>query len=204
MPSNPTGGNSSGDFRETSGRLHIFHVVTRNSMGLLTPDAFTQSTTPASAATLANKSTTLAGVAKLGVLGGTVCFTRGDFGNNYIGGATATQATVGVRPLGLFINDANGNAYENAPGIASGRGPYVCGSGSCVGTSVYETKNLSTNAALVWGVGDFVYASRNGLLTNVADDANCYESAASGRTLVGVVKIAPDANFSLLVVDLRV
>ena len=35
------GGISSGDFKETSARVQLFHVVTRNSLGLLTPDAFT-------------------------------------------------------------------------------------------------------------------------------------------------------------------
>lgn len=202
MASFAIGGQSSGDFRETSGRLQLFHVVTRNSLGLLTPDAFTQSSTPASTATLSNKSTTLAGITKVGVLGGSVCFTRPDVGNNYIGGATSAQAVAGVRPLGLFLNDALGNAFENTPGVASGRGPYVCGSGSCVGVSVYETKNLNSNATLVYAPGDLLYASHNGLLTNVSAANNAYESSAP--TIIGIVKVAPDANSSLLVLDLRV
>ena len=191
------GGQSSGDFRETSSRVQLFHVVTRNSLGLLVPSGFTQ-TNPAVVAT--NVSTTLAGITKTGVLGGSVAFTRGDFGNNYIGGPIAFDAA--VQPLGIFLNDAIGNAFENTPGLASGRAPYVCGSGSCIGVSIYETKDLTSGAALTWGVGNYVYASKNGLLTNVADAANAYNGTAA--VVLGVVKSAPDANSSLLVIDLRV
>jgi hypothetical protein len=202
MTSFAIGGQSSGDFRETSGRVQILHVVTRNSVGLLSPDGFTQANPPGSAATLSNKSTTLAGITKVGVLGGSVCFTRPDVGNNYIGGATPAAHTAGVMPLGIFINDAIGNAFENTPGPASGRAPYLC-YGGCVGVSVYETKNLATNAALTYAVGDKLYASSNGLLTNVGADG--YESATpANNTLMGIVKVAPDANSSLLVLDLRV
>lgn len=207
MTSYAIGGQSSGDFRETSGRVQLLHVVTRNSVGLLSPDGFTQANPPSSSATVANKSTTLAGITKVGVLGGSVAFTRPDIGNNYIGGpgggAIASGDGAGIRVLGLFINDALGNAFENTPGVASGRAPYVCGSGSCVGVSVYETKNLATNAALVYAPGDKLYASANGLLTKLVADS--LESAAVAvSTLVGIVKVAPDANSSLLVLDLRV
>jgi len=199
---NPIGGQASGEFKETSGRLQPFYVVTRNTMGILTPDAFTQLTPSSSVAAPANLSATLVGLQQFGVLGGSVAFTRGDVGNNFVGGPTAAAAVAGVRPLGFFMNDANGNRWENAPAVASGRGTYVHGSGSTVGLSVYETKNLATNADLVWAVGDLVYASRNGLATNVSASTNTYESASP--TVLGVVKCAPDATSALLVIDLRV
>lgn len=208
--SSPLGGIGSGDFRETSGRVQLYAVVTRNSMGVLTPDAFTQANPPVVTAA-ANKSTTLAGISKAGVLGGSIAFTRYDYGNGFIGGAVkiSTAYDAKVKPLGVFINDANGNAYENTPGVASGRGPYVCGSGSIVGVSVYETKHQITgSAAITWTPGDIAYASVNGLLTNVLEDA--YEYQVSGQndikfvTPMGIVKMAPDANNSLLVLDLRV
>ena len=72
------GGQSSGDFKETSSRVQLLHVVTRNSVGLLTPDAFTQVNPPV---VTAHKSTTLANVTKVGVLGGSVAFSRPDYGN---------------------------------------------------------------------------------------------------------------------------
>lgn len=210
MASSPLGGQSSGDFRETSGRVQIYYVVTRNSMGSLTPDALTQSNPPVVTAA-ANKSTTLAGITKSGVLGGSIAFTRYDYGNGYVGGPVQVAAAYDARikPLGVFINDALGNAFENTPGVASGKGPYVCGSGSTVGVAIYETKNqISGSATITYQPGDKVYASVNGLLTNVLADA--YEFNVSGQgtlpfvTLMGIVKVAPDANNGLLVVDLRV
>jgi hypothetical protein len=203
MASFAIGGQSSGDFRETSGRVQLFHVVTRNSVGLLAPDAFTQINPPSSVATLANKSTALAGITKVGVLGGTVAFTRGDVGNNYIGGATSALVATN-RPLGIFLNDALGNAFENTPGVASGRAPYVCGSGSCIGVSIYETKDLNSNAVLPYAPGDLLFASKNGLLTNSVADNNTWEQGATNKTIIGVVKVAPDANSGLLVFDLRI
>ncbi len=196
------GGQSSGDFKETSSRVQLLHVVTRNAVGLLTPDAFTQ-TNPAKVP--GYKSTTLANVTKVGVLGGTVAFTRPDYGNGYHGGPNTAAYVAGCKPLGLFLNDAIGNAFENTPGVASGRGPYVSGSGSCVGVSVYETKIQTgggAGGAVTYAAGDKLFASCNGLLTNVEADA--YETLAGGTaTVMGIVKVAPDANSSLLILDVR-
>lgn len=210
-------GQSSGDFKETSGRVQLFHMGTRNSVGVLAADAFTQ-VNPVVYPAANLKSTTLAGITKVGVLGGTVAFTRpagAGGGNNVIGGAYVTAGptfVAGVRPLGIFINDAVGNAYENTPGPASGRGSYVCGMAT-IGVTLYETFILQAtgpgNAGdpLTYAPGDRLYASANGLLTNNPDDS--YEAlfGAAGptaATVIGVVKAAPDANTPMLVLDLRV
>ena len=75
-----------------------------------------------------------------------------------------------------------------------------------MGVSIYETKVQTGGGAgspLTYSAGDKLYASANGLLTNVLADA--YEVLAGGSaTVMGVVKVAPDANSSLLVLDLRV
>lgn len=203
MTSYAIGGQSSGDFKETSSRIQLLHVVTRNSLGLLTPDAFTQANPPV---VTTQVSTTLSGITKVGVLGGTVAFTRPDYGNGYHGGPVSGAA--GLLPLGLFLNDAIGNAFENTPGVASGRGPYVCGSGSCVAVSLYETKvqlGGGAGAPVTYTAGDKLYASVNGLLTNVeADSFEVGDAGAAAATLIGIVKVAPDANSDLLVLDLRV
>lgn len=205
------GGQSSGDFRETSGRVQLFHVVTRNSLGVLTPDAFTQANPCIEAG---GASATLTGITKTGVLGSTVAFTRPDYLNGYHGGPVKISGAfnANVVPLGIFLNDAVGNAYENTPGVASGRGPYVCGNGSCVGLSLYETKIVTTtgggvigNSVGTYAVGDKVYASVNGLVTRRSNDA--YEAQApvsATPTVIGVVKVAPDANSTLLVIDMRI
>lgn len=200
------GGQSSGDFKETSGRVQLFHVVTRNSVGVLSPDAFTQANPPVVTAA-ANKSSTLTNVTKVGVLGGSIAFTRPDVGNGYHGGPVAPGGVynTGLKPLGIFLNDALGNAFENTPGVASGRGPYVCGSGSSVGVSLYETKQqVGGFVANTWAVGDFAYASVNGLLTNRSLDGYEVVAGATANTIIGIVKVIPDANSALLVIDLRV
>lgn len=198
-------GQGSGDFRETSGRVQIFYVGIRNSVGILTADAFTQSTPPIVTAA-ANVSTTLAGVTKKGVLGASVAFTRPDAGNGFIGGPVqvASAYVTGQKPLGIFINDSLGNAFENTPGVASGRGPYLCGFGT-VGVSIWETQHQKTgSAAITYAAGDKLYASVNGLLTNVVEDGYEDNASAGTNTLIGIVKVAPDANNSLMVLDLRV
>lgn len=206
------GGQSSGDFRETSGRVQLLHVVTRNSVGILTSDAFTQANPPV-VTDPATVSTTLAGITKTGVLGGSIAFTRPDGGNNHHGGPIKVGGhyVAGYLPLGIYINDSLGNAFENTPGVASGRGPYVCGSGSCVGVSIYETKILLGNNAgdpILYHVGEKLWASCNGYLTNVLADAYEFNVGGQGAiefvTLMGVVKCAPDSTSSLLVLDMRV
>lgn len=202
-------GQGSGDFRETSGRVHFHHMGIRNSIGFATPDAFTQNTPPIVTAA-ANVSTTLANINKKGVLGGSVAFTRPDVGNGFIGGPVQIAAAyvAAQKPLGLFINDAVGNPFENTPGPASGRAPYVHGM-ACVAVSIWETqRQVGGNTTLVYAEGDFVYASVNGLLTNRVEDAYQYNVAGQNDrdfvTIMGVVKVAPDASNSLMVVDLRV
>lgn len=205
-------GQSSGDFRETSGRVQLFHVVTRNSVGVLAADAFTQAN-PALATSTSAKSTTLSGITKTGVLGGSIAFTRPVAGNNVIGGPAGTPAdpptvfSTGMRPLGIFLNDAVGNAYENTPGPASGRGPYVCGSGSCVGLTIYETQiqlGVSKGTAITYTAGDLLYASINGLITNVSADSLETSESLTPVTVVGVLKAAVDATTPMLIVDLRI
>jgi hypothetical protein len=208
-------GQSSGDFRETSGRVQLFHIVTRNSVGVLTGDSFTQANPPVVTGNSALKSTTLSGITKAGVLGGSVAFTRAAAGNNVIGGPAVTTPgdpptgyATGIRPLGIFLNDAAGNAYENTPGPASGRGPYVCGSGSCVGLTIYETQiqlGGSKGNTITYAPGDLLYASVNGLITNVVGDAYEGQSgAAATPTVIGVLKAAVDATTPMLIVDLRI
>jgi len=115
-------------------------------------------------------------------------------------------------PLGIFLNDSIGNAYENTPGVASGRGPYVAGVGSTVGNSLYETKEQlgSPGTAITYAAGNVLYVSVNGLITNLVTDAYEYQTAARfaglavGPTIAGIVKVAPDANSSLLVYDTRI
>jgi len=222
----PIGGQGSGDFRESQGALRILYSVVKDSIGVLASDAFTQlnpnvETLPAAV------STTLPANVKRGVLGGSVAFTRPDQGSNVIGGAVVLAGPVyiqDVRPLGMFINDSLGNANENTPGVASGKGP-VLRCGGSAGDKIYETDIQSVLGGGVVGnplpayvSGQFLYASVNGYLSNRWQDS--YEaqwitalglgSGVAGAaiepdvTRMGVVIAPPDATSTELFFELRV
>lgn len=202
-------GQASGDFVESSSALRLLYVGTRNSMSAqLTADGFIQQNPPVVVAAGA-KSGTLSVAPKRGVLGGSVAFTRPDAGNGYIGGPVSAAVVAGVvTPLGFFLNDAAGNAYENLPAQASGQAPYISGQGT-IGLRLYETQNQDTNAALTYNVGDALVASVNGYVTNVADAPNAFELNAAGgglaaATVLGRVKIVPDSVHAELIVDQRI
>lgn len=218
----PLLGQASGGWTESSSALRILNLGIANSVGVLTDDAFTQTNPPivtAAATITAQVDRTLAGV-----LSGSVCFARGDAagGSNFIGGPASVGANQNVEVLGIFINSANGNAFENTPGVASGKNPYVSGCGT-FGDTLFEDKNLVTGAALTaYATGHKLYASKNGYLTScltgdVAGDstnqlwhaANMFAAATvvgdrNVPTMLGVVKMPPDAVQGDLVFDLRI
>ena len=210
----PLLGQASGGWTESSSALRILNLGIANSIGVLTDDAFTQSNPPI----VAGNITAQVDQTLTGVLSGSVCFARGDAGggSNYIGGPAAVgTANVGV--LGVFINSANGNSFENTPGTASGKGPYASGQGT-YGNTLFEDKVVSGanvgNALTALAVSQALYASRNGYLTNAiagdfAADASeqCWEgnpAAFGGATVIGIVKMVPDATQGDVVYDQRI
>jgi len=228
----PLLGQASGGWTESSSALRILNLGIANSIGVLTDDSFTQTNPPqvvVAATITAQVDQTLTGV-----LSGSVCFARGDVGggSNFIGGPAAV-GTANVAILGVFINSANGNAFENTPGTASGKGPYCSGQGS-FGNTLFEDKVLTAgnagNALTAYNVGQDLFASRNGYLTNaiIADYAvttseQTWEAldmtlgfnalaatviTATGSlaipTSIGVVKMVPDATQGDLVYDQRI
>ncbi len=182
-------GQGSGDFLETYSRLYAFHIGSRwGAVSVAAPDAFTQSN-PSVVSTAGTVSQTLAGILKSGILGGTVAFTRPDVGNGVIGGPqlVASAYSAALKPLGLFINDAVGQPYENAPGEASGKLAYH--SSGTFGARLWETQVLITQDGgtagdpLTYTAGDYLFASVNGLLTNRYQDA--YQYNVSGQNDIG-------------------
>lgn len=215
-------GQASGGFTESSAALRLLHIGIQNTVGVLTTDAFTQTNPPivTTVGTISNQADT--GV--LGVLSGSVAFTRPDQGSNFVGGPVEPGAPTGVliRPLGCFINTAVGNAYENLPGPASGKGPYVSAQGT-YGNALFETQALDTSGAvtqgddLVYEAGQELVASRNGYLmmrvttqTGAAvslDTADITSEVANGNTAsttLGILKMPPDSELFELVYDQRV
>jgi len=204
----PLLGQASGGWTESSSALRILHVGIRNSVGVLTTDAFTQ-TNPVGSLGGAHAAPTSAGFDSsiLGVLGGSVAFSRGDAGggSNEIGGPPATANVAGVVPLGVFINTAAGNDFENQPAVASDKGPYVSGQGT-YGNSLFETSSNAA-AAITYTTGDALYASENGFLTNAAaDEYNqaAVNNAAFAELVIGVVKMPNDIVQAELVYDQRI
>lgn len=220
----PLLGQPSGAWTESSSALRLLHVGVRNTVGVLTDDAFTQTNPPivTVAATVSQKVNTLV----TGVLSGSVAFTRPDVGANFIGGnveglAVAHHETM-VRPLGCFINSANGNAFENLPGQASGKGPYVSGQGT-YGNALYETQALAALGALVQGdaisyiTGVELVASRNGYLmphfvwdgaalqdADIATWSAEVQHGLAASTVIAILKMPADSVQNELVYDQRI
>lgn len=200
------GGQSSTSFRAGPTALRILHVGHRTSMGSeVTDDAFTQSNPPVVSTDVTNQ---LPSNPHDGVLGGSVALTRPDAGNGLIGGPLQSESDPSdgdIRPLGLFIVDAQGQPYENSPTAASGKGSYVSSQGT-YGNALFETQNLDTGADLTYHPGDKLYCSRNGYLTKVDGVNNSLEQALgyTDSTDIGVVKIAPDSEVGEIVFDLRI
>jgi len=202
--------------------LRILHVGVRNTVTQLTADAFTQTNPPV----VSTNVTTASGFSSqiFGVLSGSIAFARNDAdtatANGVIGGPTKDGAIAGgadkpnERPLGIFINTANGQAFTNQPGIASNRGPYVSAQGT-YGNKLYETKNLNTGLGLQYLIGNELIASHNGYLTNVNSGAtlatNSHDVAhtsgpagAAEAWTIGILTIAPDSSSDELVYDQRI
>lgn len=179
---------------EAQSTLRILYEGARNSYGTnLVTDAFTQ-TNPPVITTPGTVSTTLH-VPPRGILAGSICFTRPE-ANGHVGGPTASAPSRGaVRPLGFFINGAADFTYGNLPTQGSGQGTYITGT---LGIGVYETFVLdgpNVGDPLLWAPGDFVYASRNGYITNRKDAHNALEAAHGYADVshLGVVKVVVDS-----------
>lgn len=235
----PLLGQASGGFNESSSALRILFVGVRNTVGVLSNDSFTQANPPHSvaAATVSTSPGLLANT--LGVLSGSIAFTRPDAvlnGNAPVGGPayggtatfggalTQTQAA-GVAPVGVFINNAAGNPFENTPAAASGKGPYVSSQGT-YGNGLFETQNLVGGAAIAYQVGTPLIASCNGYLmprfdaTTAADlsaigsgydaeqagagGAAAFVHSAAAPVVIGVLKMTPDAVMNEIVYDQRI
>jgi len=213
------GGQSSGDFLLTQGALRILYSVIKDTIPVLADDGFTQANPNVVTATPAAVSTTLPANVKRGVLGASVAFARPDIGSNTVGGPVLVgpDYVEFTRPLGLFINDSLGNANENTPGVASGKGPFL--RGGAVGVQIYETAiqiGGGIGTPLLWSVGQLLYASVNGYLTNLWEDsyeAQWITAAASGSgaagaaaepdvTRMGVIISPPDATSDEMFVEL--
>ena len=133
-----------------------------------------------------------------GILAGSVVGVAGD---GLIGPCAGDSSAVTDKAVGIAVNDALGNAYESSSAVASERVVYLHGTGSVFDTDIYETKATDGTANVTYTAGDFVYASQNGLLTNVSgmDNTNLTYS-----TLIGIVLKAPSSSDAYMRVQMRI
>ena len=107
---------------------------------------------------------------------------------------TVVPGTNQLRPVGLFVNDAAGAAFENSPAVASGKVAVMKAMAS-VEVDVYETRNAADTADLVYAVGDLLYCSAQGLLT---------KEVSTEGTVIGVCTKAPTTASPTLGLDMRI
>jgi len=122
-----------------------------------------------------------------GVLGGSVAAVSA--GLDY----TVVPCTEVLEPLGLFVNDAAGAAFENSPAVASGKVTVMKAQAS-VEVDVYAS-HTSGNAPQTYVVGDKLYSDAEGFLTK--------EASTSG-TVIGLVTKAPSTASPTLGLDMRI
>jgi hypothetical protein len=132
--------------------------------------------------------TTLSVNTPRGVLGGSVAGISA--GLDY----TVVPCTDVLMPVGLFVNDAAGAAFENSPAVASGK-VAVMKCMASVEVDVYATTEADTTTPVTYTVGLPLYSDAQGMLTT--------ELAASG-VVVGVVTKAPQTASPTLGLDMRI
>jgi hypothetical protein len=175
--------------------LTLLYVGHRVSLGKLNNSAFTKSNSSGNLQ-LANNTTLLPYRDIAGVLGGSVAAA---VGSDIIGPAGAAASNDAV--VGIFMNNAAGNPFENSPAAASGICPYVSGMG-VYEVDIFETCDVSGNPISLPQVGDKLYSSQNGLLTTAAGLAG--GTVPNGATLIGIVTSAPTGSNMIMKFELRI
>lgn len=106
----------------------------------------------------------------IGVLGGSVAAIK-------VGGDSYTvypaDGTAAYKAIGLFVNNAFGNPFDNSPAVASNK-IAIAQKLASVEVDVYEDDEFA--------VGDKLYASANGYLT---------KTAGADDTVIGIVTKVP-------------
>lgn len=118
-----------------------------------------------------------------GVLGGSVAAIK-------VGGDSYTvvpaDGTAKTKAIGLFVNNAAGNPWDNAPAVASNK-IAIAQKLASVEVDVYEDEEFA--------VGDKLYASANGYLT---------KTKGADETVVGVVTKVPTTADPFLGLELSI
>ena len=120
----------------------------------------------------------------IGVLGGSVAAVKvGDTKNYTVYPADGTSA---YKAIGLFVNNAFGNPFDNSPAVASNK-IAIAQKLASVEVDVYEEGE--------YAIGDKLYASTNGYLT---------KTAGADTTVIGVVTKVPSASDPFLGLEMLI
>lgn len=152
--------------------LRILYPGDRNALSTLASGAFTRQNYGAVGMTSAR----ITADTPDGALGGMVA----NYSDNYETDICGAQ----TQAVGIYLNDAAGEPFENTPAVASGKVTMLTSMGSYE-TDIYETRNEANAEDLVYAAGDLLYCSKNGLIT---------KDSASNSYVVGVVAKAPTAT----------
>ena len=115
-----------------------------------------------------------------GVLGGTVAALKA--GASYV----VVPADGTNEPVGLFVNNAQGNPFDNAPAVASNK-IAIAQKMASVEVDIY--------ADVEFAIGDKLYADANGYLTNVK---------GVNETVIGVVTKLPTTSDPFLGLEMKI
>lgn len=248
-------GQTSQAYLGSSTALTVIFRAVQNGISGLADDGFTQ-LNPCAVAISGTVSRYVNPIIR-GVLSGSIAFTRPDAGNDRHGGPgdpniqtnlqKNAQYAAAFRPLGVYLNNANGNnAYDNQSATGSGLNMYVSGGGT-YRNNLYETHlladldaaNAPAKSEILYTPGAALVGSRNGFLmpqehigkdgvrrhvdsvsgasaltaesfirlnTPMDSAANLLAVMQKGgpSTVIGVVKMVPDASHPGLVYDQRI
>lgn len=165
--------------------LILKNRTTFNSLYELDKSCFTKSNT-----TLVNANTVYPNIAAdvdvnpIGVLGGSVAAVKVGDDKNYT--VYPADGTAGYKAIGLFVNNAFGNPFDNSPAVASNK-IAIAQKLASVEVDVYEDEEFA--------IGDKLYASANGYLT---------KTAGADATVIGVVTKVPSASDPFLGLEMLI
>jgi hypothetical protein len=175
----------------------VLYRQTYNTLGAITAAGLTQDNRVGNVQKVGNARLTSS--TPKGILAGSVVAVAG---NGLIGPAAGDSTSTFDKVVGIAVNNAVGNPFESSSAVASGKVVYAHGTGTVLRTDIYETVETDGAIPVAYTAGDKVYASQNGLMTNLSglDSTNALPYA----TLIGIVLSAPTATDTYMTVQLKI
>lgn len=178
--------------------MEVLFRQTYNTLGAIIAAGLTQNNTVGDDQKKNNSR--LSTTTNKGILAGSVVAVAGD---GLIGPCAGDSSTVADKAVGVAVNDAVGNPFESSSAVGSGKVVYCHGNGTVFSTDIYETKRTDGSIAIAYTAGDFLYASRHGLLTNTQGMDST--PVLNFGTVIGICLNAPGtSNNNYMTVQMRI